>query len=412
MRALTRGNIKMALGAVRAARWRSLLTTVGIIIGVLSVVTIVSIGEGVKQQISGQINQLGKDLITVRPGNVKAGGAAKTLSSLNLLSAAGSPSTLSQHDLDVVKNTANVKLAVPMSVVPGVVTAEGQQYNGGVVIGTSENAPSVLNKSVQYGEFFSADDVQKNVAVIGPNVAEQLFGSQVPLGHTFTFDGQTFIVRGIFNQFDSVPFSLDTDFNNTIFIPYTLAQQLNHSSLPIYEILAKPAQTSLTASVAQDLQRNLLSAHSGQQNFSVLKQNETLAVANNVLDLLTSLVSGIAAISLIVGGIGIMNVMLASVTERTHEIGIRKAIGATNRQILSQFLVEAAVLSLVGGIVGVVLSLLLNGAIRALTDLTPVISWQVLSAAVGVALAVGIFFGITPALKAAHKDPIEALRYE
>jgi putative ABC transport system permease protein len=412
MRSLLRGNVKMAIGSVRATRWRSLLTTLGVIIGVLSVVTIVSIGEGIKQQISGQINQLGKDLITVRPGDLSAGGAGHALSQLNILSGTAGANTLAQHDLDVVKQTPSVKLAVPLSIVPGIVTAEDRHFDSGVVIGSTEGIPSVLNQTVEFGDFFTPEDAMKHVAVIGPKVAEQLFGSQVPLGHSFDFDGKQFVVRGIFHQFDAVPFSLDTDFNSAIFIPYTVAQQLNNNSLPIYEILAKPAALTQTDQAVHDINQNLLRAHSGQQNFSVLKQNQSLAVSNNVLNLLTSLIGGIAAISLAVGGIGIMNVMLVSVTERTREIGIRKAIGATNRQILGQFLIEATVLSLFGGVIGVVLSLALNGILRIITHLTPVISWQIMLLAVGVSLVVGIIFGITPALKAAHKDPIEALRYE
>jgi putative ABC transport system permease protein len=413
MRTLLRGNVKMALGSVRATRWRSLLTTMGVIIGVLSVVTIVSIGEGIKQQISGQISHLGKDLITIRPGNLTNQSTTQTLGSLNILSNLNGTSTLSAHDLSVVNSTPNLKLAVPLAVVPGtIVGGNGQQYTSGIVIGATQGIPTVLNQSLAYGDFYDNTDDEKPVAVIGANVAQQLFGSEAPLGHPFTFDGETFIVDGVFNPFDTVPFSLDTDFNNVIFIPYVLAQQLNHNSLPIYEILVKPSNPGLTNSLAQALNQNLLSAHGGQQNFSVLKQNQSLMVTNNVLNLLTTLIGGIAAISLAVGGIGIMNVMLVSVTERTHEIGIRKAIGATSRQVLGQFLIEAAVLSAVGGVIGVLLSLLVNGALRALTDLTPVISWRVMLLAVSVSLVVGIIFGITPALKAAHKDPIDALRHE
>jgi putative ABC transport system permease protein len=156
----------------------------------------------------------------------------------------------------------------------------------------------------------------------------------------------------------------------------------------------------------------LLKNHGGQEDFTVLKQDESLAVANTILNLITGLIAGIAAISLIVGGIGIMNIMLVSVIERTREIGIRKAIGATNRQILSQFMVESLVLSVVGAILGVLISIMVNYLIRIATTLTPVITLPIMVISVAVSIMVGLIFGITPALKAARKDPIEALRYE
>lgn len=409
MKSLTSGNVKIALGTVRATRWRNFLTMLGVVIGVLSVVTIVSIGEGVKQQVGSQINRLGKDLITIRPGKLTENNPASTL---NLLVNPNSVNALNQHDLDVVKATPHVKLAVPLSVVPGVVQVSGQPKDQISVIATTGGIPTVLNQNLAFGAFFTNDDLREPTAVIGANLAQSLFSSDVPLGYNFNFHGEKFIVRGVLNRFDSAPFSVDSDFNNTIFIPYDLARSLNHGNLPIYEILTKPTTQQQTAEVAQSLQKRLASAHGGQVDFSVLKQNQSLAVTNNILNLLTSLISGIAAISLFVGGIGIMNVMLVSVTERTHEIGIRKAIGATNRQILNQFLTESIVLSLVGGLLGLVLAGLLNIALRILTNLTPVISWQVMVVAVGVSLAVGVVFGITPALKAAHKDPINALRDE
>jgi putative ABC transport system permease protein len=154
----------------------------------------------------------------------------------------------------------------------------------------------------------------------------------------------------------------------------------------------------------------LLNAHSGQNDFTILKQEDNLAISNSVLNLLTSLITAVAAVSLVVGGIGIMNVMIVSVTERTHEIGIRKAVGATNQQILAQFMIESAVISFVGGVIGVISSILLNFMLRISTDLQPVVTLPIMGVAVLVALVVGIVFGVAPALNASRKDPIEALR--
>jgi ABC-type antimicrobial peptide transport system permease subunit len=234
----------------------------------------------------------------------------------------------------------------------------------------------------------------------------------VPLGQGFSFHDQDFVVRGIFKEFKNATLSLDTDFNNAIFIPYSVAQDLTENNASIYEILAVPGNPAKADAVADTITKNLTQSHGNQQDFTVLKQDESLNVTSTILNLLTRLIGGIAAISLLVGGIGIMNVMLVSVTERMHEIGIRKAIGATSRQIMSQFLIEATILSLVGGVIGVILSIVVNFVIRIFTDIQPVVSWQVVVIAAGVSLVVGIIFGTAPALKAARKDPIEALRNE
>jgi putative ABC transport system permease protein len=239
-----------------------------------------------------------------------------------------------------------------------------------------------------------------------------MFGEDVPLGQSFSFHGQTFIVRGVMNEFAKAPLSLDVDFNNAIFIPYSTAQAITNNTASIYEILAKPGAADETDAAISNIRETLNKAHGNQQDFSVLKQNQNLAVSDSVLSLLTGLVGGVAAISLLVGGIGIMNVMLVSVTERMHEIGIRKAVGATNRQILNQFIVEATLLSVFGGIIGVAISFIIDGALHALTDLAPVITWQAVIIATGVSLVIGVIFGSAPAFKAARKDPIDALRNE
>jgi putative ABC transport system permease protein len=232
----------------------------------------------------------------------------------------------------------------------------------------------------------------------------------VPLGHAFTIGGEEFIVRGILEDFNNTPLSDRANYNSAIFIPYDVAQKLTKDNAVVYEILAKTANENDIQPAIADIEKNLQASHGGQEDFSVLEPNEAVAVKNNVLTLMTGLISGVAAISLLVGGIGIMNVMLVSVTERMHEIGIRKAIGATNRQILSQFMIESSLLSLTGGIIGVVIAFALDGLLRFFTNLRPVITWEVVLIAFGVSLIVGIIFGSIPALKAAQKDPIEALR--
>jgi ABC-type antimicrobial peptide transport system permease subunit len=410
MKSVTQGNIKAAIISVRGTKWRSFFTMLGVIIGIVSVVSIVSIGEGVKHQINQQINQLGRDLITVRPGQLT--GNANQAGGLNLLSGLSIHGALSRQDVHTVQSTPGVKVAVPLSIVSGSPKGEKGTDKHSLSIGATSDLPTVLNQQLAYGSFYDFNNGGQNIAVIGQNAAKRLFNEDVPLGRSFELRGQQFVVRGIFKQFDAAPLSVDANFNDAIFIPDTTAQLITSDSAPIYEVLVRPDNPDQTNQVADTIDHNLLKTHDGQNDFSVLKQQESLAATNKILNLLTRLIGGVAAISLLVGGIGIMNIMLVSVTERMHEVGIRKAIGATNQQILDQFVIEATVLSVVGGLIGVVVSFVIDIALRIFTDLQPVISWWVVLLAVGVSVAVGILFGAVPALKAARKDPIEALRNE
>lgn len=408
-----KGHIKLAVKTLRRNRGRSLLTMLGIIIGVTSVVTVVGIGEGVQHQINAQTEHLGKDLITIRPGQLLTQPNLSQLNNLGLLNGLGSSGSLSDSDVHTVQTTPGVANAVPLSVVSsGVVSSEHSgQYNV-LVIGTDKQFPTILNQPLTYGTVFDSDSSSANKVVLGSHAARALFEENVPLGQSLTILGHQFIVIGIFSDFQTAPLSVDVDFNNAVFIPYTTAQQITNNNSPIYEMLARPSDINQTSSVVSRLSSSLRIAHGGEHNFTVLEQSQTIAVTDNILHLLTGLIAGVASISMLVGGIGIMNVVLVSITERMHEIGIRKAVGATNRQILSQFVTEAAVLSVTGGVVGIILSFAVEVSLRLLTNLTPTISWQVVVTGCLTSIALGLVFGTVPALKAARKDPIEALRNE
>lgn len=399
---------KMALHSIGSTRWRSFLTMLGVIVGVVSVVTIVSLGEGVRQQLTHQINHTGQDLITVRPGKLVERDQRGVVRSVHLLNLLGSGS-LSEADITTVSKNPDVSTAVPFGLISGVPETEDRQLTNSPLIGATTNAPEVLNQKIT-GSFFDTDNAATAQAVIGQKVAQDLFGLNLPIGRGFTLRGQTVIVVGVFETFSNNPLSPGIDYNNAIFLPYQFAKQLAGGQLQLYQVLARPAQNKTVTQTVQSLNQNLSAAHGGQTDFTVLQAADNLAIASNALTLLTGLVAAIAAISLIVGGIGIMNIMLVSVSERTQEIGVRKSVGATNRQILGQFLTEAVVISSVGGFLGVIGALFVNYILRLTTALEPTISLPVMVSAVAVAVAVGTFFGIMPAIKAARKDPIEALR--
>ena len=401
-------HLKAGIDAVRSAKFRSFWTMLGVIIGVASVITVVGIGEGIKQQVNGQIHHLGQNLITIRPAAINTGPAGDG----GLVPGLSINQPLSAKDLDVITHTKGVTASAPLTIVSGAINGDHGVDRSGFVLGTTTDLPSLLNQSIAYGAFFTDDDTGTNVAVLGQNASQAMFNEDVPLGRSFSFHGQSFIVLGVFNQFTSTPLTQQADFNNAIFIPNDVAQSLSHNTAPTYEVLARPVASEKPAAVADSIRTELNQAHGGVSGLAVSAGNQNLAASNNILDLLTRLIGGIAAISLLVGGIGIMNVMLVSVAERMHEIGIRKAVGATNRQIMSQFMVESAVLSLGGGVVGVGLAFAIDAALRLSTDLRPSIGWQIVVLATGVSLLVGVVFGTVPAVKAARKAPIDALRFE
>jgi len=371
----------------------------GIIIGVMAVVLMVCVGQGIKQQISGQLGRYGKNVVTVQPStSASLSGFAGTNSSL-----------LSQNDLTIVQKTHNIAYAVPLSAVSGTMTAD-HTVNAPFIVATTEDFPKVINQPIQYGGFFDPGLEDKTV-VLGATVAHQLFNDNSPIGQTLTWRGRHFIVAGVFSNFNAPPFSLEANFNNAVFVPYATAQDLSGSLLGMYQIIAKVTPGADVASVSSGVHSALVAAHGGANDVSVLRANDSNVDSNRTIHQLTILVTSAAIIALIVGGVGIMNVMLVSVTERMHEIGLRKAIGATNQQIMRQFMAEAFVLSAGGALIGVVLSCAVVGWLHLYSNLQPVLVWQVLVAAPVVAVTIGLFFGSMPAFKAARKDPIEALRH-
>jgi ABC-type antimicrobial peptide transport system permease subunit len=383
----------------------------GIIIGIVSVITTVSLGEGIKHQVLGEINHLGSDLITVRAGRGVVRDDSGAIIKINpeFMYGFGSGS-LSDQDVAIIQGSKLIKESSPIRLYSGSAKVENREYPDGFIIGSSPALPNLLQQKVEFGNYFSEAEDNRLVAVIGKRVAEQLFRENIPVGQTFSLRGQDFIVRGVFEEFKPGLLGQGIDLNKAIFVPNASIKEVVGTAAPVVRVLARPKTVADSNNAAISISKELRASHGGQNDITVLRQSENLEVTGGVLDILTAFIAAIAGISLLVGGIGIMNIMLVSVSERTYEIGIRKAVGATNRQIRSQFMAEAIMLSAVGGILGISISFALNFIIRVLTNLSPIITWPVVAIAFGVAFGVGVVFGTIPAVKAARKDPIDALR--
>lgn len=398
-------NFKLAYQNLKVVRVRSSLTVLGIVVGVTAVVLVACIGQGVKQQIGTQLGRYGKNVLTVTPGTNPTFGFS------NIAGFSGvSSALLTTSDLRVVQRTSGVAEAVPLAVASGSMRGD-HTVQSPFIVATNANFPDIINQSFSGGGFFDSTSGSKTV-VLGAAIAQKLFNDNAPLGQGLIWRGQRFLVAGVYNFFNAPPFSVEADFDNAVFIPYSTAQQLSGGSLAMYQILARSDTIQDTSRVTLAVRSGLRAAHGGAHDVTVARATDSSSASNQTIHLLTILISGAAVIALVVGGVGIMDVMLVSVTERMHEIGLRKAIGATNQQIMRQFMAEAFVLSAAGAVLGVILSASGVGLMRAYTSIQPVLVWQAMVIAPLAAISIGVFFGSMPAFKAARKDPIEALRFE
>lgn len=400
-------NIAMAFTTLTRYKWRSFMTMLGVAIGVVSVVTIVSIGEGAKKDVLNQVNYFENELITVHSGNIGDVRATSIEDINNLITA---EQTLTEQDVASISDLASTRLVTGFNAIIARVTYDSNDFNNVKIYGVEPSLKTMLGQNVQYGEFFTTEDDQKPVAVIGRSVAESIFKDKAPIARKFSVLGQEIVVRGVYEPFPKTALNPYIDYNNAIFLPYDYAKKLSKKPVNVVQIMALGKKDISSEQYAQNVEEAIAKNHNGVSDFSVLTKSQSYGVYESVLNILTSVVTGIAAVSLLVAGVGIMNIMLVSVAERNEEIGTRKAIGATNQQIMSQFLAEATILSIMGGIFGLLSSLVANYFIRIFSDLRPIISLDLALFAFLVSLLLGILFGMAPALNAARKDPVLALR--
>ena len=403
-------NIKIAFQSLFLNKLRSALTMLGIIIGVGAVVAVMSIGSGAQDSVIESIQGIGSNLIIVIPGS-----SQEDLGALNQFSTTNKES-LKLEDVEAIqKYSRHVQGVIPVILSAAPVTYLDKGINTSVYA-SSENAEQVYNFEIERGKFFSKSDVENstNVACVGPTIIEKLFGDEDPLGKTIKVMGKNFKIIGTIKSKGSNMFGQDQD--NAIAVPITTAMNKLYGQKYLSMIIADTETEKDIDIATEEITRILRKQHgikSGDKSdFTIQSQTEILDALNTVTNIFTITIGSIAAISLLVGGIGIMNIMLVSVTERTREIGIRKAIGAKNRDVLIQFLTESVVLSLSGGIMGIVFAGIISLILNRYSPISTTISLSSILLAVSFSTFVGLFFGIYPAMRAARLNPIEALRFE
>lgn len=401
--------VSSAIAALRGNLLRTLLTMLGIIIGIASVILIISLGEGATASISGQLSSFGTNTIFISPGSGEGRPGPQQQ---------GQTDSLKLEDAEALDDKTRIQNISAVSAVvskPTQATANGQTINTNVQ-GVSADYITIQSLEISQGEFFTKDDELglSRVAVIGSDVVKDLFGEGAePVGESIKIDNRSFRIVGVLLEKDSSAFSNP---NEAVYIPVNTAMKILLGQDYVSSISLQAENGELVNQTVNDITNLMMDEHDitegEEKDFSVNSSQQALETVGSVTGLLTSLLAGIAGISLVVGGIGIMNIMLVTVTERTREIGLLKSIGARDRDILTQFLIEAIVLTLVGGMIGMTLGIALSFVISSIINIPFVVSFTAILLAVGVSSIVGIIFGYYPAQRAAKLSPIEALRHE
>lgn len=389
--------ITLSIRAIWANKLRSFLTTLGIIIGVFSIIVLVSIGTGLQSYINKQIDAFGPTLIDVIPGNMNSiGGMASSMVDKLTIQDAKS---LKQKLLTTAK-------VAPMIQQMATIKYKNIEDKGSFIVGTTVEYPFIVkNLKIKQGNFFTRGQENSKVAVIGPTIVTKLFKDKNPIGKKIFIGTSTYTVVGVTDKLGSM---MGIDQDNMAYVPIEVIRQQFGS--PTIREIAISANSIELVPIVKKQTKDILLKRLNEDEFSVETSESISATISNITNMLSLALGGIAAISLLVGGIGVANIMLVSVTERTKEIGLRKALGAKRRDILMQFLIESVMISVTGGIIGIILGMLVS-IIIAMVLVSSVTLWSVFLA-FGFSVAVGIIFGMAPAIRASKLNPIDALRYE
>ncbi len=408
MALLLKTHLKLAKTSIRQNRTRSFLTCLGIAIGVASIILILSLMGSISNLVKTEVAEIGSDLIVVRPNSTKDSitNVIDELTSSNTFQ----QSSLSIKDVEAISKMPDTSLVAPIATSVNTVSSEKNTFTSVPILGTTPDFIKIEPFTLRFGSFFS-DSTQNNTVVIGRTLSLALFNSiNSTVGQTVTIMGEKFMIIGVLDEINkSINFD-NIDFDNAIIMDINTMNRLIGST-QIQQINIKAANTDSLVQISNNIKDELKSSKQGDENFTVSYGDGITHPSSSLFAIVSGMLALVAGISLVVGGIGVMNIMLVSVAERTHEIGIRKAVGASSRNILIQFLFEALILSILGSIFGLILGYILAFLLSIITPFAPFISWEIIAVTFLTAIVVGIIFGIYPALKAASKNPIESLKH-
>ena len=405
---LLRTHLKLARTAIKENRTRSFLTTLGIAIGVASIILILSLMGSISNLVKTEIGDIGQDLIVVRPGTTKD----SLTNVIDELTSANSfqKSNLAISDVEPISKVENVSAVAPIALSINNVTSEKNTIQSVPILGTTLDFIKIEPLSIHYGAFLNESNQEKSV-VLGHTLSLALFNTvNSTVGKMVEIMGEKFMVVGVLDEVNkSINFD-NLDFDNALIMNVNTLDKITGST-QIQQINVKAANTDSLETVSANIKDTLVKHKHGDDNFTVAYGDEITHPASTLFTIVSGMLTTVAAISLVVGGIGVMNIMLVSVAERTREIGIRKAVGASSRNILMQFMFEALILCFSGGILGLLLGYALAFLLSVITPFSPYISWQIVAITFLTTLVIGILFGIYPAIKAASKNPIESLKH-
>ena len=399
--------------ALRQRRDRSLLTIIGIVCGIACITLLINFGLGAKQQIIGD-ESLSEDILTIRSGQSIRRDENGQITQYNLAQATGSLPNLTTNDLKDIEANNEIKQAAPLvNLNEEIKDLSGNKFENGHVIATNGNILELINYEIEYGNNSLAGN--KKTVVIGDQVARELFSNSHPISHEIVIGDNNFIIIGVLKDPQKLnPLNISFNYRRSVLVPFATLETLNaeaEKQILIYEILAKTTKplSNENDGLIDEINQAILINHGQKQDFTVFRNNELIFLTNRVFAIFRNLIVVISIIFLFISGIGLMNAMQASVAERKLEISLRKAVGATNQQIFNQFLMEALILSKVGGYLGVLAALFLGLLVDYWTPIQPVIQLDVIVAMIILAPVVGLLFGIQPAIQAALQKPEKAL---
>lgn len=406
MRILIINHVQNAQQSLRNSRIRSVLTMVGVVIGIASITVILSLSFGANKVINDQITSLDGNIAVIRPGRTVDIATSVLQVQPNQSYAT---STLIESDIDLIKKTPHAELVAPLMILSDTVKADSIAPNYTSIVATTPDLADISNLKMFEGQFLNKDATQ-NAVTIGIQLSINLFGTESSTGRILTIRDQTFTVNGVLKRTDSPINYNSIDFDNTAIISLAAGKKLNQNVTQIQQIDIKADTKGNLNQAVINLERMLQANHGGEKDFYILTGNQVSQPTGQLFQLITGITTAIATISLIVGGVGIMNIMLVTVAERTREIGIRKALGAHSTDITWQFLIESLIISLGGWLAGYILGYITAFIISSFLEFSPIINWQIAVSTLVISVIVGTVFGLYPAIRAARKDPIESLR--